>query len=725
MRKDLLFIFLGLISGIGFFILDENMGIFLPILIFAVGVFLLFQKSSTSYFFMALSLGMVLSLASFNSYNLLSKEEANLNITITEKKISNNRYTYFVKAKNKSISEKSVFYSEENFDIGEELNVDAEVSLTNKNSNPYLFNYRSYLLTKKVKSQLEIEKINSKKITKNPFLKIKNNFYKYVHKVFSKNLSKKSSDFVISILLADDILNEDSISELGLSHILAVSGLHIDLLITFFLFLSKKFKIDYKVALVFSTLVSIFYGFLISFPFSVQRVIILNIISLLAFLLKRPYDKIRALMLSAIFILLINPFAVLSSGFVLSFVACGSIYLIYPKIKKYFSKNILQESLAFALSLQIGLFPFIIYYFSRINLLSFFANFILLDIFEISMYLIFGLLIFYPIAGKGLLIFFKILDSLLKIILEVTKFLASFSIFRIDFQKPSFLLSLAFFAFIIFMANKKIREKKVLSAFCGIILIILCGSLSIEDKNPSFSMIDIGQGDALILNDSGDYYLFDLGGPKFKNYDSGEKVMLPLLKSMGVKRIKGVFLSHLDMDHSGNLDTIFNNFKVDRVYSSYLNKDRLKGYNFYPLKLNDKIKLKKSSIKVVFDGIDNNDENNKSLGLLININGFKILTLGDLPSVYEDNLNLRADILKVSHHGSRYSTSEKFVKDVKPKVSLISAGRNNIYGHPTMEVLNNLNNSKIYQTPKDGFVNIKFHEDYFEVDPYLKGGFFR
>lgn len=100
------------------------------------------------------------------------------------------------------------------------------------------------------------------------------------------------------------------------------------------------------------------------------------------------------------------------------------------------------------------------------------------------------------------------------------------------------------------------------------------------------------------------------------------------------------------------------------------------------------------------------------------------MTLGDLPSEFERNIENRADILKLSHHGSKTSTSRDFVERVKPKIVLISAGRNNIYGHPHKEVLDNVYDRKIYNSQTDGMVEMRFNKD-FEIERFLKGGYFR
>ena len=236
-------------------------------------------------------------------------------------------------------------------------------------------------------------------------------------------------------------------------------------------------------------------------------------------------------------------------------------------------------------------------------------------------------------------------------------------------------------------------------------------------------MIDIGQGDAFLINDRGDYYLIDVGGPKYDDYDSGEKILVPYLKSIGVKNIKAVFISHEDSDHSGNINLVMDNFYVEHILTSKNNIATISKYKPEIIKENDTIKLKNGYIECIFDG-ESGEENAESLGLLINIKGTKIITLGDLPKEYEEQIDQEADILKVSHHGSKTSTSKEFVEKVKPKAALISAGRNNRYGHPSSDVINNLDGVKMFNTQTDGMVKIYFDKNV-RIEKYLKGGFFK
>ncbi len=724
MRKKIFYCLLGIVSGIGLFINFETMSLLNVIVICGIsaGFLCIFDKK---YMVIPLGilLGFTLSFFNFRTYKLKDYNEITAHITILEKRKTADNYRYFVRVKANNIDEKSVLFAKEDLDIGDIFLVDADISIADKNTNPNLFSYRNYLISKGIGSQLEIKEVYKSYQSKSIFLKARNKFYKYIHQTFDQNLSKTASDFIISVILGENLIENTDIKDLGLVHILAVSGLHIDLLLSFILFILAKFNYKYGYGLALG--LCLFYGYLIGFPFSVIRVLIINLIGFLAFIFAMPEDKIKSLLIAGILILLRNPFALLNSGYILSFVATSAVYLIYPKIKNRIAKKTLMENLAFTGSIQVGLLPFTIFYYGKINLLSILANFLVLPIFTIAMYLAFGLVIFYPILRFLLSPFFKVLDFLLLTILNIVKFLNSFSLFNIRFAHPSIFVTIYLFVLILLIFYMRRSNKKLLKLFYGINLIVVTCSLCYDYLNPeiSFTMIDIGQGDAFLLKDRGDYYLFDVGGPKYDNYDSGERILIPYLNSLGIRNIKAVFISHEDGDHAGNIGSVVDNFNVENIMTSKLNTKSLATYNPKIIKKDDRIKIRDGSITCIFDGVEG-EENAESVGYIIEIKGIKILTLGDLPSEYEDDLNIKADVLKVSHHGSRTSTSRDFVEKVDPQIALISAGRNNKYGHPTREVLENLDGVKIYNSQINGMVKINFKEQV-SVESYVKGGYFR
>lgn len=726
MRKKIFIALMGLLAGIGLFISFETIN---PIYILSISavmaLILLFIDKKLIVFPIALAVGFSLSFYELNSYRLIDNSDQKLEITITEKRKVDDSYRYFVKIRGANISEKSVIFTEEDFPIGQKYLIDGETTLANKNTNPNIFNYRNYLISKGIGSNIKIKRIYKEGRSSSILLHLRDKFYNYIHNIFENNLSKNSADFVISVVLGENLIQNEDIKDLGLAHILAVSGLHIDLLIGFILYVFSKINLNYRYGYMSALTLAFLYGALIGFPYSIIRVLIINLIRFLAFLYQYPEDKIKSLLIAALGILLYNPFAVLNSGFVLSFVATSGVYLIYPKLRKYFNKNLLAENIGFTTAIQATLLPFTAYYYGKINLISILANFLIVPVFTLAMYIIFAIIIFYPILSFIMTPFFVIINYLLESMLNLTLMLNSFKFLNIEFIHQSILISIYLYFLILVSVYIKKSSKKLIKNFYIINIVVVMLSLGYEKLNPetSFSMIDIGQGDTFLINDRGDYYLIDVGGPKFDNYDSGEKILVPYLKSIGVRDIKAVFISHEDRDHSGNMEILNKNFNIQNVITSQNNIGNLAKYHPKIIKKSDKIKLKNGYIACVFDGT-NGEENAESMGLLINIEGIKILTLGDLPKEYEDTLDIKADILKVSHHGSKTSTSKDFVGKVRPKAALISAGRNNRYGHPTKEVLENLDGIKIYNTQTDGMVKIYFDKDV-RIEKYLKGGFFR
>ena len=722
MRKKILLFILGLLLGLLIFINYENLNI-LYILTGCILISLLSVYRKSNLIYMAIGIFLLFSLSSIKLKSQMGNigDEGKFNLTVLEKRKEDHGFRYFLRAENGKSKGKVLAFMDDDLVIGESFVGYGEVNLPSTNTNPNLFSYRKYLASKGIFKEIKIEKIDQRRRTRNFLLDMRNSFYNYIHKTFDNNLSKRSADFVVSVILGENLIENDSIRDLGLSHILAVSGLHMDMLFFFILILFGRF--NYRYAYGFGLFLALIYGYLIGFPFSVIRVLGLNVISFLAFLYNKPMDKIKALLIIGSGILLINPFAGLNAGFILTFAASFAVYLVYPKIKNHFSKSYIGESLAFTSSIQLALLPFMIYYYGSFNLVSILANFLILPVFSLAMYIIFIIIFAYPLLGSFLKLLFIGLKLLIESILNMTELLNKIKFLTLDFRKPHILLAFYGFILIIIMLNLGRSRAKAHAKIILLSIMVLIFSLGKERGEVSYQMIDIGQGDAFLLNDKGSYYMIDVGGPKYKNYDSGEEILLPYLKSIGIREIEGIFISHEDKDHMGNLDLVWDNFHVKNIYTNKLNEDSLRKYKPHILKKGDRIKLKSGYIRVIDEGYDSN-ENANSMGLILDIRGVRIMTLGDLPSEFEKNIKDTAHILKLSHHGSKTSTRRDFVEQVNPKVVLISAGRNNVYGHPHREVLDNVYDRKIYNSQTDGMVEMRFNKD-FEIERFLKGGYFR
>ena len=185
---------------------------------------------------------------------------------------------------------------------------------------------------------------------------------------------------------------------------------------------------------------------------------------------------------------------------------------------------------------------------------------------------------------------------------------------------------------------------------------------------------------------------------------------------------------HGDFDHMGEAINLVENFKVEKVIfncGSYndlekelirvLDKKKIKYYSCIKELNIDKNKLYFLQTK------EYDNENDNSNVIYTELDGYKFMFMGDASSITEkeilDKYNLPdIDVLKVGHHGSRTSSSKEFINEIKPKYSIISVGKNNRYGHPNKEVLENLNNSKIYRTDQDGSIMFKIKNKELKIE---------
>ena len=286
--------------------------------------------------------------------------------------------------------------------------------------------------------------------------------------------------------------------------------------------------------------------------------------------------------------------------------------------------------------------------------------------------------------------------------------------------------------------------KRIISIFMLLIIIILLGGCNFKNKSEynyseSYATIyffDVGQADSsLILFPDGKTMLIDAG-----NKADGEKIS-DFISDLGISNIDYFVCTHPHDDHIGGAPDIFGNFIVNSVYMPSISEEYLPKTKIYEdliKSINDEncsVNFPTSS-SIIIENIDYNvkvispnsnsifsDMNDYSLVLLVNCFTNTIIFTGDAEASAENdilnsNINIDADILKVGHHGSDSSSTEKFLKQVTPMVSIISCGNNNTYGHPNNSTLMRLNNigSNIYRTDIVGTVIAKCYDKGFNIE---------
>ena len=226
--------------------------------------------------------------------------------------------------------------------------------------------------------------------------------------------------------------------------------------------------------------------------------------------------------------------------------------------------------------------------------------------------------------------------------------------------------------------------------------------------------IDVGQADAILVRFGKDSMLIDAG-----NNEDG-KLLVNYLSKLGITNFKYVVGTHAHEDHIGGMDNVIRNFKIGTFYmpdaftttptfESVLDELEKKGYDYTIPEVGQKLKLGDAKITVVYTKANPEDLNDSSIVLLLEYNKVKILFTGDATGNIEKEMlskNIKANVLKVAHHGSRYSTTDDFLDKVNPQYAIISAGKGNDYGHPHKPILDKLKKKgiEVYRTDKLGTI---------------------
>lgn len=592
----------------------------------------------------------------------------------------------------------------DNYSFGDKVYIEGEISVPNNNTIPNNFNYKDYLYHKYIYYIIKIDKIKMISKNDNVFLNIKNSIYKRIDTI-------KYNDYLYAFILGksyyinSEVLNNYKIN--GITHLFALSGLHVSMFSSIILFILKKIKLSEKLSYFITSLFLIFFAFIASFTPSIVRSVlffILSSINNVYYLYIKPKYLLYIVFSILIFI---NPFYIYDTGFILSF--CISFFILLFNEKNKINNNLLSILVISILSTLSSL-PIIINMSYEINILGFINN---LFFIPYVTYIVFPLSIIVVFISK--LSF--ILNFLIIIMEYISKVSSNILNVKLIFPKMSLFLIIIYYVLLILIV-KKINLKKIFIIYLSF-LYFRCNF----DKNNYVYFIDVGQGDsALIVTKNNKSILIDTGGKVGSNYSLMKSNVIPFFKSIGIRKLDYLFITHGDYDHAGYGIDLVNNFNVKNRFT---NKGK---YNLLEKKLNVKsfnnsyIKIDNVEIYSLNSKLYNN-ENSDSLVLLVIIDNYKLLFMGDASINTEKDIMNNYDIgdvfiLKVGHHGSKTSSSEEFINSVNPKYSIISVGKNNKFGHPNKEVLDNLSNSKIYRTDTDGSIMFKIKKDKLRIETY-------
>lgn len=625
---------------------------------------------------------------------------------VTKYEVKEDKITIEIKAKEKLlITYKYQDKEFNNLSYGDKIKVKGTLITPSKNTNQNTFNYQKYLYYKKIYYLVEATSINKIANNHNYLYTIKNILYQKIDKL-------KSSNYIKTLLFCDNTLSKEikeSYRINGISHLFSVSGMHINFFVSIIYLYLNKITYNKRIKYLITNIFIIIY--LILFPSSsLLRSAVMSILYSINYLLKLKIKKIDILLLTLGVSLLINPFIIYDLGYIYSYTITFFLVLSSSTLK---NKNKINKIIYISLLSFLVSIPITIYNSYEINIISILLNIILVPIISIIILPLTILTYIFPILDSILYLFTSTLET-------ISLFISKIKITKIIFPKPSLLIiALYYIIFLLSYQNKKYF-------YLNIILLIIIYISPYLNSNFEIVMFEVGEADCHLIKYpyNKNTILIDTGKNEYKIKNE----VIPYLKSIGIKKIDYLIITHGDLDHMGEGINLVNNFKVEKVI---FNCGPYNDLEQELIKVLDKKKIKYySCIKEL--NIDNNklyflqtkeydNENDNSNVIYSELNVYKFMFMGDAGIDKEkdilDKYNLsNVDVLKVGHHGSKTSSSKEFINVINPKYSIISVGKNNRYGHPNKEVLNNLSDSKIYRTDQDGSIMFKIKNTKLKIE---------
>ncbi len=645
-----------------------------------------------------ITLTIVIIIYSFINVYLIKRESIynsdtnNIVGTISDISINSNGRSLKINSKEDVIA----FYDgDEQILIGDKVNIEGTLSIPNENSVFNVFSYKKYLYNENIFFIMNVDKINIINHSNNIFVNIKNKIIKSID-------NRKTKDYLYAFILGDTSYINDKVMESyqtnGVSHLFAISGMHVALLTVFLDKIFKKNKI-------FIYIFMLFYMFITNFSPSIMRAGIFYILLSLNKKYKLNIKTINVLLITLFISLLLNPFLITKVGFQYSFII--SFFLILSaEILKNKSKAIsllLVSIIAFFSSIPISINNFF-----QLNFLSIIYNLLFVPFVSV---------IVFPLSLVSYI--FKPLDKILMIFTSILERI-SLSISKIDigiiiFGKISIILFIIYYV-VLYMTIRRYKQKYYVLL---LILLIIFYNKSLFNNKSEVTFIDVGQGDSTFIKlprNKGSI-LVDTGGNSSETFSLGKDVIVKYIKSCGIRKIDYLILTHGDYDHVGETIEIVNSIKVKQII---INDGDINNNEYTIINYFKNYSIKKAGDVININGykfyflnpITLTNENDDSLVIYTKIKNNNILITGDISKNIEESIikkyNIDVDILKIAHHGSSTSTSNIFIDSTSPKYAIISVGLVNKYNHPdisTVEYLKN-NVNKLYMTSNDG--SIKF-----------------
>lgn len=649
--------------------------------------------------------------------------------------------------------------------------------------NPGTFDYEAYLYQKRIQARGYIRnsdynqiitRTSSSNILYENILALRQSI---LNKLATDREDEGSDPFIRNLTMALvlgyrgglDSTQWQTFQRTGTIHLMAISGLHIGLVAglvyVFVGFLWRLIAVGClripapQAAAIAALLAAGLYAMLAGFTIPTQRALVMLVVAMMHIVVKRvPMPAGKTIALALILVLLLDPLAVLSQGFWLSFLAVSVIIFLTHAVSTVTTKQASQaadtaiietaaipysaahlrlfnklKSLRFPVrqfvriqwALTIVLFPVVLYFYQSSSLVSPLANFIAIPVMSlvvVPLMFIATALLFVNATLAGIV--FKVIGFIFAFLWQFLETLASWDVAILANSITSPWLLVPAYPAIVLLLMIRGTPMRWLAVVLLMPAVFSAGE-SLKHGEARVTVLDVGQGLAVVVETRQHTLVFDTGAKYSKNFDMGKAVIVPFLRHSGIARIDTLIVSHADNDHIGGFDSTKERVEVRRLLTSVPAEFKGSGLDVRGCYAGqqwqyDGVEFTVLSPASLLESVDGHEENNQSCVLKITTRYGRVLIPGDIERETESHLyhtmaaKLAADVLLVPHHGSNTSSLAGFIKAVNPHYAVFPVGYKNRYKLPSQQVIQRyqqLTGATLLSTHKTGALSFRFQAE--------------